>query len=255
VYDAETVREVFRLHDERVDGRAISLATGVSYTQVRRWLERGLEAVLSSPMRRPAVPHHADWCASRDGLDGRAYSYLLGQYLGDGTIVKVGRCQRLEIMTTEAYPGIRSEVHDAIERVLGRRGNERRPSDGVVRVTSYSSHWSCLFPQHGPGRKHLRPILLEPWQIGIALDAHPAALLRGLVHSDGCRNINWATAGARRYEYVRYSFSNRSADIHGVFAAACDRLGVDWRRSGRWTTSVSRRESVATLDELIGPKY
>src|SRR3546814_15577428 len=38
------------------------------------------------------------------------------------------------------------------------------------------------FPQHGPGRKHERPIVLEPWQVGI-VEAHPAAFLRGLFHS------------------------------------------------------------------------
>ena len=34
---------------------------------------------------------------------------------------------------------------------------------GMTEVKSYSKHWPCLFPQHGPGRKHGRPIVLEEW--------------------------------------------------------------------------------------------
>jgi hypothetical protein len=70
-------------------------------------------------------------------------------------------------------------------------------------------HWPCLFPQHGPGRKHERPILLEDWQREI-VERHPGDFLRGLFHSDGCRTRNWATrvvAGERRrYDYPRWEF-------------------------------------------------
>jgi hypothetical protein len=30
----------------------------------------------------------------------------------------------------------------------------RTPKIGCTEVASYSKHWPCLFPQHGPGRKH-----------------------------------------------------------------------------------------------------
>jgi hypothetical protein len=33
----------------------------------------------------------------------------------------------------------------------------------------YHRHLSCLFPQHGPGKKHERPIELEPWQCGLVV--------------------------------------------------------------------------------------
>ncbi len=33
-----------------------------------------------------------------------------------------------------------------------------------VFVSAYSKTWPCLIPQHGPGQKHHRPIVLEPWQ-------------------------------------------------------------------------------------------
>jgi hypothetical protein len=57
------------------------------------------------------------------------------------------------------------------------------------------------------------------------------------------------------YTYARYSFENRSDDIRAIFTEACDRLGIDWRPSGRWTIYVSRKEAVTRLDEHVGPKY
>lgn len=35
---------------------------------------------------------------------------------------------------------------------------------GCTEVFRCSRHWPWLFPQHGPGRKHLRKIELQPWQ-------------------------------------------------------------------------------------------
>jgi hypothetical protein len=46
-----------------------------------------------------------------------------------------------------------------------------------------------------------------------------------------------------------------SADIHRLRGEALDRLGVAWRFSKPATISVARREAVARLDELVGPKY
>jgi hypothetical protein len=42
-------------------------------------------------------------------------------------------------------------------------------------------------------------------------------------------------------------------DIKDLFCASCDAIGVRWTRSGR-EVAVARRESVALLDEFIGPK-
>jgi hypothetical protein len=88
--------------------------------------------------------------------------------------------------------------------------------------------------------------------------AFPADFLRGLFHSDGARVNNWATrivAGQRkRYDYPRWQFSNRSEDIMALCCWALDLVEVPWRRSGPWTVSVSRREAVTRLDDLIGPK-
>jgi hypothetical protein len=126
----------------------------------------------------------------------------------------------------------------------------------VITTVSWK-HWPCLFPQHGPGRKHERRIVLEEWQRAV-VEQHPAAFLRGLFHSDGCRARNWTqkvVAGeVKRYDYPRWQFTNVSDDIRGLCCWALDLLGIPWRRSNARTVSVSRRAGVAALDELIGPK-
>ena len=81
------------------------------------------------------------------------------------------------------------------------------------------------------------------------MDRHPDALLRGLIHSDGCRFINTGT----NWRHPRYAFSNTSDDIRAIFCAACDRLGLRWTRAPR-TVYVSRKDDVAVLDTFIGPK-
>ncbi|WP_253942528.1 hypothetical protein [Nocardioides sp. zg-1230] len=128
---------------------------------------------------------------------------------------------------------------------------------GTTVVQSNWKHWPCLFPQHGSGRKHERAIVLEPWQVDV-VTAFPGAFLRGLFHSDGSRVNNWATrmvdGEKRRYDYPRWQFSNRSDDIIDLCCWALDLAYVDWRQSGPWTVSVSRKEAVARLDALIGPK-
>jgi len=79
-----------------------------------------------------------------------------------------------------------------------------------------------------------------------------------IIHSDGWRGTNWTTrtvgGTTKKYTYPRYQFSNRSADIRGIFTGALDRLGIAWRQSNQWTISVARREAVAALDAFVGPK-
>ena len=128
---------------------------------------------------------------------------------------------------------------------------------GCTEIKSYSKHWPCLFPQHGPGMKHTRSIVLDSWQ-NQHVEQHTGAFLRGLFHSDGCRITNWAprrSAGAaQRYEYPRYVFTNKSTDILALCSAALDRLGIAHRFPRPDTISVARREAVAALDAAVGPK-
>jgi hypothetical protein len=117
-----------------------------------------------------------------------------------------------------------------------------------VELSVYSKSLPCLFPQHGRGRKHERPIALEAWQRRL-VEKHADQLLRGLIHSDGCRFVNTG----RNWRHPRYSFSNRSDDIRAIFRDACDMVGVRWTTAPR-TVYVSRVADVARLDDFIGPK-
>ena len=114
-------------------------------------------------------------------------------------------------------------------------------------VSSYSKAWPCLLPQHGPGRKHNREIVLTDWQWR-SVRRTPELLLRGLIQSDGCRFTASKSSGA-----VRYSFTNRSAAIKEIFCRGCELVGVRWTVAGD-KVYVSRKADVAHLDTFIGPK-
>jgi hypothetical protein len=82
------------------------------------------------------------------------------------------------------------------------------------------------------------------------VEKHPGRLLRGLIHSDGYRGLNYVNGKG----YPRYLFCNRSDDIRGIFCQACDTYGVRWRQSNQWTISIARAPDVAKLDLVVGPK-
>jgi hypothetical protein len=180
------------------------------------------------------------------------YAYLLGLYLGDGCLsATAAGVYKLRIFLDAKYPGIVDECSAAIRSVRpgAAVGLTTRPNEGGVEVGSYWKSWPVLFPQHGPGKKHERSIVLEPWQEErVALD--PDLLVRGLIHSDGCRFVNTGSGGWR---HPRYSFSNRSADIRAIFCAACERLDLRWTAAPH-TVYVSRRDDVWLLDRVVGPK-
>jgi len=228
----------------------ISRRTGIPRSTVRGWRRNGRRVAPDDACPACGHPRH-DFAA----LPGRDYAYLLGAYLGDGHITQHRRgVHRLTIYCTLMHINIAWWITLATEAVIGRRVAIRAaPHEAVIYVQSYSKQWPCLLPQHGPGVKHARRIALVDWQQRI-VDAHPDQLVRGLIHSDGWRGINRVRHPGRAYEYPRYQFSNRSADITRIFCDACDQLGVEWRVMTRYVISIARRASVAKLDAFIGPK-
>jgi hypothetical protein len=188
---------------------------------------------------------------------GRTYVYLLGLYLGDGNLTFNGRSYQLRLTLDASYPGIVDAGASAVRNLVPHGRVHTRSRSGAVIV---EAGWKCrpeLLPQHGPGPKHTRAIVLAAWQ-GALVDAYPADFLRGLIHSDGCRVVNRFAvdlpSGRREYAHTRYFFTNRSSDIRRLFGEQCERLGVRWTRSNYKTISVSTRRSVALLDGFIGPK-
>ncbi|MGZ8438099.1 MAG: hypothetical protein ACXWXR_06110, partial [Candidatus Limnocylindrales bacterium] len=184
-------------------------------------------------------------CVDDPGL-GSAYPYLLGLYLGDGMLSPARRnVWRLRIVLDTKYPVIITRAKGAVTAVADRAAGQTA-RQGCVEIHSDWKHWRCVFPQHGPGPKHERRIILKAWQ-GRLISRHPDEFLAGLIHSDGCRCIN----RVKGYAYPRCFFSNESSDIRGLFKMACAFVGVEWRESGP-SVSVARRQSVEILDRLVG---
>jgi hypothetical protein len=223
----------------------ISRSLGVSRSTLRSWL------VDPQPSARG--------CPRCDGADLALpeYAALLGYYLGDGCVSRHRGHVTLRVSCDSSYPGIIEDVESLIRRVRPSRKTFRVPAPGVTIVHANWKHWPCLFPQHGPGRKHQRAIVLAPWQCDIVAE-FPADFLRGLLHSDGCRAANWATrivAGERkRYDYPRWMFVNRSDDIIDLCTDTLDALEIAWRRPRIDCIAVSRADDVRRLDSLIGVK-
>jgi hypothetical protein len=186
-------------------------------------------------------------------LDPASYAYLLGLYLGDGHLVTEAKVPVLRVYCADAWPGLIVQCKSAMLAVLAKNVQiiQKR---GCVGVQSYSNHWPCLLPQHGPGRKHERPIYLTDWQQPI-IEANHGHLVRGLFHSDGCRVTNRVTRGQKTYLYPRYMFSNESFDIMQLCQDSLDQLGIEWRMCRPNMLSVARRDAVAELDRHVGPKW
>jgi hypothetical protein len=249
MHPQSTVDEVLALCRTGASTRQVAKATGIAESTIGHW-RRG--------DRRGSGSRRAAPCPRCDGSDlGESYAYLLGAYLGDGHITVSQRTACLWIYCADAWPRIQDDVRQAISSVMPSTSVSVVQRTGCVAVKSFTKHWPCLFPQHGPGRKHTRSIVLEPWQQDL-VDQHNGAFLRGLFHSDGCRLTNWTRRTAagvpRRYEYPRWFFTNRSADILGLCSAGLDRLGIAHRFPRPDTISVARREAVAALDAVVGPK-
>lgn len=232
--------------------RAVARDLGISVTTAYAWLRSEAPHVISAAA--PCVR-----CAAPERLppDPAAYAQLLGSYLGDGCLSRTARSWVLRVSCDDAWPAVADEVALLLHVVSGNRV-QRVAQQGCHQVQAYWNHWPCLFPQHGPGKKHDRRIVLEPWQQEV-VDAHPGRLLRGLFHSDGWRGHNVAVRHhpdgfVTRYRYSRYEFTNRSGDVRALCTDALDLLGVAWRPNGPWRISVNRRAAVALLDEHVGPK-
>jgi hypothetical protein len=245
------------LIDAGLNNCQISRATDISVNAIREWRSRPADwPIVRSINGAPASNASCPRCYDRE-LDEEAYAYLLGQYLGDGTVYWTGRDaagRALRISSDSTYPGIIRECCVVIGQVSGRRPTLRIHTDRrMVDIVSSWRAWPCLLPQDGPGRKHSRRIMLAYWQQAI-VDAYPGPFLRGLIHSDGWRGVNSVHVKGRGYHYPRYQFSNRSGDIRQLFTYACDLLGIAWRPWGKHHISVARREAVALLDEFVGLK-
>lgn len=259
MHSAKTVAEALRLADDGLNNSQISRQTGVSRASVREWRAGILP---HSFKRKPLLygrPTGSGTSCLRCGAGehrfdrlSTAYVYLLGLYLGDGCISKGARdVFRLRITLDVKYPGIVEECAAAMQAVVPwNKVHCQVTPKNYVEVHAYSKSWPCLLPQHGPGKKHERKIALVGWQQELVALV-PDLLIRGLIHSDGCRFMNTGSYG---WSCPRYVFTNLSEDIKEIFCQACDRLELQWTVAPPKSVYVSRKADVAKLDEFVGPK-
>jgi hypothetical protein len=124
--------------------------------------------------------------------DDASYCYLLAGYLGDGTLnPRTPGSVRLPIVNDRSYPAISREILAAMAITFPGAGVRVHPSSAGESDVLCITHPAVLraFPQHGPDPKHDRVIALADWQLELTR-AHPGTLIRGLIHSDGCRTVN-----------------------------------------------------------------
>ena len=194
-------------------------------------------------------------------LDTAQYAYLLGVYLGDGCL-SIGRSRGCD-------PGRVTGFRVPRDRHGGRSGH----GSGFPADVCAPRHAKGRQLDGGPTQPPSPPLRLPParprpqahppieltgWQRDLT-HAHPRELLRGLIHSDGCRCVNrfktkLPSGRIAEYEYPRYFFSNLSADIRRIFCEHCELLGIRCTQSNPRNVSISHRKSVALLDEFVGPK-
>jgi hypothetical protein len=241
------------MHPPQLRERALKLrADGVTFGHICRDLELPRRTVghwfygdrpRRRGLREASRPRCARCSDPPSGLPDRdAYAYLFGLYLGDGHLVTSAKVPVLRIYCTTGWPGLVDTCEYAMRRVLA-RSVHRVTRTGCVVVQSYSNHWPCLLPQHGPGKKHERSIELKEWQHEI-VGEFPEDFLRGLFHSDGCRSTNKIRRGEKIYSCPRYVFANQSEDIMRLCQESLDLLGIGWRMCRPNLLSVARREAV-----------
>jgi hypothetical protein len=249
--DSKEFRNVKRLAEVGLSDYEIAEILGVPRGTVQRWRHR------TTPPSSPLAHWSINWSAQ----DPTAYCYLLGCYLGDGHVTHrppngwtlcVAAAQRYEAIATEIIEAMKATFPGSVPT---RFASSSGASD-VLRVSNPGI--GKAFPQHGPGRKHLRRIVLADWQRQLT-HARPGALIRGLIHSDGCRAVNrfrtkLPSGRIAEYAYPRYFFSNLSADIRQIFIEHCELLGIRVTQSNYRNLSISHRRSVAILEKLVGPK-
>lgn len=251
MYDVSTRKRALALVTQGRSLNSVSRETGISRAAIRSWQDR-IEPRLRMPHPDPGPPS-----------DESAYAYLLGLYLGDGCMSPHPRGgYYLRIACADAWPGLIEECRRAIGRVRPGVGVYVAQKQGCVAVTSYSRSWPVLFPQHGPGKKHERPIVLEPWQQAI-VDAHPwnssAVSSTPTAVGSPTGRPGWSPVSGSATSIPGTSFTNVSDDIRRLYTDTLDKLGIEWthctRNGNPFNISVARKASVALMDAHVGPKY
>lgn len=223
---------------------------------------KGLEIKRSDSSSNPDISHldYSKWNEDQK----RAYSYILGFYLGDGCLghtKKNSRSKTFMITNQASFLNMNKLITDSLQLIFPNKKIKHyyRKNSDCVNIMVSAISLEELFP-HGKGTKHTRKIELKEWQESIC-DEYPEQLIKGLIESDGCR-----FKPVRKYDYTVYQFTNASKDIHHILQKFCDKLKLDYtfrtnksterneKRATVYLTCFSKKEIVEKLDSFIGIK-
>lgn len=201
----------------------VARQTGIPRGTIKDWAKRGF-----CPQGGGVGRHHVDDPAAHINQSEercKAYSYVLGEYLGDGCVRTLNRTYRLGIYNDKKYEGLNQLIQTSLQTILPQNKTNRiSHGKGCWEIYVYSNNIPALFPQMGKGKKHERKIELLPWQLEI-VDAHPKEFIRGLIYSDGCVYEHKHQQG--RYSYRCYHFVNKSKDIVDYLVRSLAMIGID----------------------------
>ena len=114
--------------------------------------------------------------------------------------------------------------HNQVGLALGKRGT-------TTILSVYNLHLACLFPQHGRGIKHKRPIVLEQWQEarskphrGLSFGLHTVRWLRIINRTGPYAYLSYGSATTRRTSSsssLTLATSSTSSTAYSPPAFAC----------------------------------
>jgi hypothetical protein len=200
----------------------VARQTGIPRGTIKDWAKRGF-----CPQNAGLGRHHIIDPAlyvNENEERRKAYSYILGEYLGDGCVRTINTTYRLDIYNDKKYEGLNQLIQSQL-RIVFPYNKVHRISHGANcwDIYAYSNNIPLLFPQMGKGKKHDRKIELTPWQLEI-VDTYPNEFIKGLFYSDGC--IYQSKYNEGRYCYRYYNFLNRSKDIADYLSRALAQIGI-----------------------------
>lgn len=251
MHSKETKNKATELNNSGLNISQISKMIGVDRSTIREWFAETKRYIKTKPINDEA--NFFERFESCSDLRA-AYYYLLGQYLGDGSISRNSRTYALRIFATDKYVNIIDEIVNSMLMVLPCNRVYVTDKKGCKVVTINSNILPKLFPQHGIGKKHTRKIELTEWQLKY-LDENSKYLARGLFQSDGCRyKLEYGNA---------YNFSNVSIDIHEIFQKCLLLNGIYYtfneskargNSSSIWNTNIYRKLEVEKAYAFLGEK-
>lgn len=172
----------------------------------------------------------------------KSYNYILGQYLGDGYIVKIGRVYCLKIYCDAKYKELNDYIFKTLKIIFPSNSIMRNHYQNHIITYVYSNTIPELFPQLGSGLKKNRKIELFEWQ---KLIIDYKYLLAGLLHSDGSFYFD--------REYEMCNFTNTSYDILDIFKECCKNIELKFTVTKN-KIHIRNRKDVKWIIDNIGDK-